>query len=514
MSDKSPQPKEDGAALHTGEAIALASIMVGGLILRLCVLGAHPHIEADGYFYLKIAEQFRAGGNPFHPLFHPFYPILIAGAEWFVRDPERAGRLVSAVTGTLTILPAAFLARRLFDSRIALGTAVLVAVHPLLVLASTYVLCEATYALLITTAAALVLRAMDDRSGRPLPFAGLLLGAAYLARPEGLLLAPVLFGWWLAAMWGQPLRRKAALAWAGLGLATTVLVALPYLVYLRTTSGMWTLSGKVAHNFALDSGLAAAPTRLGDLLAQTAGIAHRYARNLFVADKYTLPALFPPVLMLLLALGLFAVRPQAERDKRAIAFLFSLWLPTLVVPLFHIETRVFVPYLATGLILVARGACWFGARRTPEDGHPSGAVRREWPIWLVLGVVSLLVLPHAVRPLLVREPREEIYREAGTWIAAHAPDSRRIMDRKPYVAFYSGRAFEPIPPKGNVGEVLALARQRGVDLLVIDVELVQGDRPEVEPLTIPALAPRGLELVRAFDSPEGRPLLLYRLTSP
>ncbi|HYL80675.1 MAG TPA: glycosyltransferase family 39 protein, partial [Candidatus Acidoferrum sp.] len=161
MTDKRLQPEDGGADSHTGEAVVLASILGGGLILRLWVLGAHPHIEADGYYYLKIAEQIRSGGNPFHPLFHPFYPILVAGAEWFVRDAERAGRLVSAVTGTLTILPAAFLARRLFDSRVAVGTAVFVAVHPLLVLASTYVLCEATYALLITTAAALVLRAMD-----------------------------------------------------------------------------------------------------------------------------------------------------------------------------------------------------------------------------------------------------------------------------------------------------------------------------------------------------------------
>ncbi|HYL81105.1 MAG TPA: hypothetical protein VEU07_09865, partial [Candidatus Acidoferrum sp.] len=338
--------------------------------------------------------------------------------------------------------------------------------------------------------------------------------AAYLARPEGLLLAPVLFGWWLVAMWGQPLRRKAALAWAGLGLVATGLVALPYLVYLRTTTGIWTLSGKVAHNFALDSGMAAAPAHLGDLLAQTAGIAHRYARNLFVADKYTLPALFPPVLMLLLALGLFAARAQGGRDKRAIGFLCSLWLPTLVVPLFHIETRVFVPYLATGLILVARGACWLGARRASPGDQAACIGRRQWVTWLVLGVASLAVLPHAVRPLLVREPHEEIYREAGAWIAAHAPDARRIMDRKPYVAFYSGRDFEPIPPKGNVSEVIALAKQRRVDLLAIDVELVRGDRPDVEALTFPALAPRELELVRAFGSAGSPPLLLYRLSSP
>ncbi len=490
---------------------ALAAIVAGGFFLRLWILGAHPHIEADGYMYLKIAEAVRAGRSPFDPLFHPLYPLLIAGAQFGISDAERAARLVSVVAGTLIIMSAGSLASRLFGPRVALGAMLLSAVHPLLVLASTYVLSEATYSLLILTAAALTLRATDRGVGWLMGAVGLLLGGAYLVRPEGLLLIPVLFPWWL--MRSKAPKPTTRLGWAGVGAGAAGVVALPYLLYLHATLGVWTLTGKAQHNLALDSVVAGGKTDLWLLLLNLPDTLYRYGRNVFVVDKYVLPALFPAGVMVLLALGLFAARPQRE-ERRAVAFLLSLWLPTLVVPLFHIETRVFAPYLPAALVLAARGACWLGERVPATEGRPApprGSGRRTW---LVLAVVSALLLPHAVRPMLIREPRETLYREAAIWISKHVPQAKRIMDRKPYIAYYSGRAFEPIPPRGDVTTIVGLARQRGVDLLVIDVELVWGDRPDISQLTFPALAPPSLELIQTFRSPDTLALLLYRVRSP
>ena len=497
--------KGGNASARQGVAV-LGLLAAGALALRVWVLGSHPHIEADGYYYVTSALRLRAGEGVFHPLFHPLYPILIAWANSVVADPERAARLVSAVAGALTILPAWFLAGRLFGPRVAAGTALLVAVHPLLVLQSTSVQTEATYTLLVTTAAAATLAAMETQAGWALPLVGLALGAAYLCRPEGLLLLPVLLAWWLIATWPEASHRGTALLWAGGCAAVAGLTSLPYLRYLHATIGHWTLSGKVQHNLAMDSGVAAAPGR-GDivaLMAQAPEAAGRYARNIFVLDKYALPALLPAALMALLALGLLGARPQG-RERRAIAFLCSLWLPALVVPLFHIEARVFAPYLPAAMVLAARGAGEVGARfaRAPRQ--------EAWIRRAALGIVVLALLPHALRPLLTPEPRERIYRTAAAWLAAHVPEARRIMDRKPYVAYYSRRAFEPIPLHGDVAGVLAEARRRGVDLLVIDVALVREDRPGVEPLAHPALAPQELELLHAVPAPQGPPLLLYRL---
>ncbi|HEY7675624.1 MAG TPA: glycosyltransferase family 39 protein [Candidatus Methylomirabilis sp.] len=484
---------------------ALGLLAAGALALRVWVLGYHPHIEADGYYYVTSALRLRAGEGVFHPLFHPLYPILIAWANAVVADPERAARLVSAVAGALTVLPAWFLARSSFGPRVAAGTALLVAVHPLLLLQSTSVQTEATYTLLVTTAAAATLAATESRAGWALPLVGLALGAAYLCRPEGLLLLPVLIAWWLIATWPEAPRRGPALLWAG-GCATVAgLASLPYLRYLRATTGHWTLSGKVLHNLGQDSRMAVPPGGdLANLLAQAPEAAGRYARNIFVLDKYALPALLPAALMALLALGLLAVRPQG-RDRRAIAFLFSLGLPALVVPLFHIEARVFAPYLPAAMVLAARGAGELGAR------FARGPRQEVWIRRAALGIVALALLPHALRPLLTPEPRERIYRTAAAWLAAHVPEARRIMDRKPYVAYYSRRDFEPIPPRGDVAGVVAEARRRGVDLLVIDVALVREDRPGVESLAHPALAPPELELLHAVPAPQGPPLLLYRL---
>jgi hypothetical protein len=132
-------------------------------------------------------------------------------------------------------------------------------------------------------------------------------------------------------------------------------------------------------------------------------------------------------------------------------------------------------------------------------------------MWAVLAVVTVALLPHALRPILTPEPRGQVYRVAAAWIANHAPDVRRIMDRKPYVAYYTGRVFEPIPPRGGVEQAVAVARKQGVDLLVVDARLVREDRPGVERLTTPELAPPELVLLRRFDVAGEPPLLLYRL---
>src|SRR5207249_11661596 len=114
---------------------------------RLLVAEFLPLIDHDGVVYVAIARQFRATGSPFDPVFHPLYPLCIALAEPLVGDWETAGRWVSALFGALVILPAFALARAIVGCPAALLCAVLIAIHPRLVLNSASVLCEATYTL-------------------------------------------------------------------------------------------------------------------------------------------------------------------------------------------------------------------------------------------------------------------------------------------------------------------------------------------------------------------------------
>ncbi len=91
------QPPESPAGRRTGmEAGVLAALLLLAFVLRRWVAAAIPVIETDGVQYVRIAEQFRASGIPWDPLFHPLYSVAIALTTPLGADLEAAGRLVSA----------------------------------------------------------------------------------------------------------------------------------------------------------------------------------------------------------------------------------------------------------------------------------------------------------------------------------------------------------------------------------------------------------------------------------
>jgi hypothetical protein len=72
----------------------------------------------------------------------------------------------------------------LFDEKIGLGAAALVAVHPYLVNFSTTVFCETTYLTLLFVAVLTTMTAADRPAATTLAAAGLSYALAYLVRPE------------------------------------------------------------------------------------------------------------------------------------------------------------------------------------------------------------------------------------------------------------------------------------------------------------------------------------------
>ncbi|HKB24334.1 MAG TPA: glycosyltransferase family 39 protein, partial [Methylomirabilota bacterium] len=272
-------------------ALALAVV---ALALRLWVLRALPVIDADGVSYVTLARRLADGGSAFDPLFHPLYPAAFAVVAPLAGDWELAARLVSALAGALLVLAAWALTRALLGEDAARLAAILVAVHPALVRAGTAAMPEALYALLLVGGVWAAWRALGAGAEAWLVAAGFLFGLAYLARPEG---AAYLLGL-VAAVLLATLRdrRRRRLAWGGGAVLAWILVAAPYLVYLRGVQGRWTLSGKLAHNLSLVQGTAGAPSPLP----------WRVLENAYLFQKYALPELLPGVVAFLLVPGVVA----------------------------------------------------------------------------------------------------------------------------------------------------------------------------------------------------------------
>jgi 4-amino-4-deoxy-L-arabinose transferase-like glycosyltransferase len=458
--------------------------VIVALVLRLVVGHAIGVIETDGVRYIAIARQFQTTGSPFDPLFHPLYPMLLGLVQWVIRDWETAGRLLATAFGVALLLPAWALARDVMGRPVALLTAALLAVHPSLVRNSSSVLADSTYAFLLATGVWLGWSALAAAHRAWLPVAGVVLGLAYLVRPEATLyLAGLLVVALIVSVRDRAVLRW--LPWIGGGLTGFAVVAAPYLVYLRRSLGTWTLSGKVAHNLVLDLG---ASVGQNPLAHPTAVLAHTFV-NLLAFLKYSLPDLLPGVLILFFLPGvLWRAREEGWFGREGV--LLALMIPPFGTLAFHAEGRVFLGVLAFALPFVAAGmiatAGWIVGRPSPR-----------WSAVFAAGVL-LLALATALRPVLRPDPAEAVYRQAARMIAETESGDAVVLDRKPFVAYYSGRRHAPLGAEVTPADLQAAARRAGARVVVLDSRALE-DRPQLAPLVWSA-PPPGFDVVRDFEA--------------
>ncbi|MDJ0788333.1 MAG: glycosyltransferase family 39 protein [Myxococcota bacterium] len=200
----------------------------------------------DGPVFLAIAEFFREGrfadgfGHPFHPL----YPALVALASFVTPDLEAAAIAVSVLGGTAAVVALYAFVKRAFGPTEAWLAAAILAVHPMAVMHAGDVQSEGLYLAFFLGTAACGWRALQERSALHGLCAGLLAGAAYLTRPEGIGIALVFGGLiGLAVLRGAWTFRDGFRVVGALALGL-LLTAAPYVAWLSLQSGGPTLSGK------------------------------------------------------------------------------------------------------------------------------------------------------------------------------------------------------------------------------------------------------------------------------
>jgi hypothetical protein len=528
---------------------------VAALAVRAALAWRAPIVEVDGAYWLGLAAALERGDwrHGFNTAWPPFYPALVAltaaaaHALGWAREPgvlEACGRAVSVAAGTLVLLPLHALARRLLPPRAAGTVVVLAAFHPRLLQYSAAALSEASYTLLLVAGLALfVAGERAAESGRaaapPRAASGALFGLAFLTRPEALLLAAAL---WVFGL----LRRDPHRGWRRLRPAfalAALTVALPWLLFLHASLGHWSLGEKGEYNFwrafaaeyarelPAPAGLAervndsseialsetAARVRALEFTARQPGlVVGRTLRNLATIVTGSMPAALYWPLALLAALALLA--PRAGGFWPVAVTLGAM--PLLYAP-FSVDRRFLVPAVPLLLVVCAMGLAWVESRvsRATRDER---RVRRSVNAGLAL-VATLTVVYSFGRGARFEDAPEQ--RAAGEWLRRAWPelpaagpagasreretqDRPLVMARKPWVAFYSGGLIVAYP-NAPLDTVLALARRRNVDVLVVDQRSADTDRPQLAPLLDPARPPPGLAVIHREPGPP--PLLLYRL---
>lgn len=485
--------------------------------LRLCVLPLHKAIAFDQAHYLRMAAGMAQGDwlGSFHPYWTPGYPFVAALVSLIIRNFELAGRLANILVGSLTILPIMWFSRQIFGREKAMWPALFYVFFPPLLLQHTVPLAEPAYAFFgfmgmwlgwKTLARGKILLALP---------AGLMFGLSYLSKPEGAGYLVVFVGIAGCLLLFQLFRRmRPRGVWVILLVCAGFLIAaFPYLLYLRSEAGYWTLSakGQAMQQFQMtyftpesddvyedldpenttfgmdeifhdgtflkkDSERGArVPVRM-DLLIR------KYFTHLYRNLKYGMPAVLTFPVFILFALGLFGrawPRDGLPAGLYVLAFHIFYWF--ILLPMFVVHERYLTAMLPAAAIWIGQGGlllkAWFERMAGYADVLRPQASRVGIGL-TVLFAGGLSFIPETAKLIQNRsmsadewaDPVEE--KMAGEWIKAHHSGSPPIlMSRNKAVDFYAGNynakqgASFPLDPTERV---LAYARYKGVEYFVVN----------------------------------------------
>jgi hypothetical protein len=458
---------------------------VCGALVRLVAFLLHPPLNIDEARYLVAAHHLRHGAgyadwNGPEIDILPLHPALTAALGGDPGTLERRGRIVALLAGLVGLPVMALLAERRCGRSTALVAVTLFAFHPWLVRAAAIPQPETLYVLFV--ALALFLLAKEGLSSGRAVLAGVCFGTAYLARPEGFLVALLAAGVLLAT---EPPRARG-MARAVALLAALILVSAPYLVWLRHQVGSWTLTGKASEVFfigqAMDENGGEPPSAvsverlqeegrdgvLAYSMAHPGAVLHRIGRLLAILLLWMIPRGLGPLGVLGLC-ALAILRPAGAFGALPAA------LPALVLPLMalsHPEQRVVASTLPFLFIPAGAGLA------AVVDRLPAGEPRRRNLACLGFAVLLLVGwLPGAAR-FAVRGT--DLFFDGPKWAARVAlsreADVRRIATNNPVVAIHMAAPdilgppgnFRPLPFDLDCEDLARELLSRGATIAVLD----------------------------------------------
>lgn len=475
--------------------------------LRLYVMVATPVIGTDGYYFVKNAQCFQEGqfGEGLRFPFHPFYPMLIAIFNMAIGNLEMAGKLVSLVFGTLTVVPLYFFTRSIFNHRVAIFAAFFLTLNVMHVRHSADIMTESTYIFFFVSGVWLSWEMLRSGSRVLSVLAGLSSALAYYTRPEGLgiwlIAVPWLFliGFWERESSSRPLYTAL--------MFTQVIVALvlPYVLLIHEETGRWHITKKGSAQQIIGYEVAPEPSeertitvklRKSDTerLFEWKEKGNYPLIGLYIVEKFIKVCYFPFVPFLLL--GLFTVRQNSacsggtlrcafgyilnirmalfSRSPAGEFFVISIFLLYFAV-LFKLATS---SYYVSGrylLPLVALSAIWVGAglERTAQyisNVNLKGFKMSFDRVTIILFIfIMAFTFPKAIK---IKRQDEVMQKEAGYWLKHQKDKKSPVIIGLQKVAFYADGLYIPLP-RGDYDALVKAARENAVDYLFVYSETIE-----------------------------------------
>ncbi len=446
--------------------------------LRLYAVLMAKGIAYDSAGYGLMARDFLKGHfiKGLSSQLHPFYPFLISLVSPDTAHVEIAGRIISLVFGTLTLIPVYYFAREIVGQKGAIFSGLFYSFHPYLVTYSGMLLSEATYWGLLIFSIFFFWTGLKRGSGFRLILSGSLLAMAYLTRPEGIGYLSV-FLMWVFFYEGYKKRWFKKCYLVGSLILPFLVLTIPYLIHLHRETGQWVISRKaveVQRMFIEGDGaednnptrkkVEGVESREGDW--RIFGIGKNIIQYIPFTTYHYLRA-YHFTLWLLLLFGLIRLREKGRRDELFWASLVLFHLITLST-FTNSTIRYSVPLIPLSLFWAGAGAL-----EIQRFLHKIRISKPETWIFCLVMLVILIQLPQSLKP--ERKHREE-QRIVGIWLKENTPRDSIIMSNSPQEAFYAEREFimfpsevpQPGGPSESYQEIIRYAKTKGVRYILVN----------------------------------------------
>lgn len=480
-------------------------------IFKLVLLSQRSlYIDPDEGYYLLLARNLVQGnGYGFNGLpnimFPPFLPLAIASIYVFFHNLQLSLNIITALSGTFLGVIVYLIARKKISQLASFGCFLLALFsHELnaflpAALRYTHVLYRGSDILncfLVLASVYCMILLVEKDGYLPAALAGLTLALAYLTRPEGF----ILFVGFLCLLLLLKSFSLIILSWKRLTcfLLVFAALALPYVVYLRTVTGHWMLSGKISASqryraslleviqkenwqpfYSVHYSLNDSATEMNDLYfgyhresdevqdIASDPLAKRVGSNLrlfWIIPKTLVPFQLLPFFLLGLGSALYNLMKKRSRlDLVVLSLLpYSLVIEALSYPIprHHLFlVPVVILYTGQGALLLSS---WVSR---------NNEITRRKALFLIFAVLFVLVIyDHIIYSSknLLNVPMFKSVRKIEVSVARRLKEAqaRVIMSSHPSFAVWASADWQVLP-RAPLPAQLEFARNKRVDFAVL-----------------------------------------------
>lgn len=499
------------------ERIILFCILVVGLLVRIIKFPDSP-IVMDSVVYSRLGENLIEGsryvfGENYNMgvFFPPGYPLFIGIFNLIFNDLLFSAKFVSLISGVITIPVAYLIGKEFYDKETGLFACFVCAVYPLMILVSTDAYSDSLFFLFLFLTIYIFIVSLRKNNFVISVLFGVSVALSYLTRSEGvfLLLLPLLR---LSGSFNKELRLdKRYIRHLFIIFISFFLLSLPYLLFLKSYTGKFTISGKSNISILLGelSGdheyhkIVNAPDNLYDraaftlnedktelrgwnkkenfslreyLLKDPVNLIGRYIKNLLQEVRISIKLLFPIIIPLFLS---FLDRGFFRNRASIILIIFSLVF-LLLYPFFIIIEKQTL--LAILFLIFPASHGYRNSQLAIVDIVKYYGIEKNWISEFITKNIKLIIIAVLIMSSFIyirysrfqhfdpAHAKPEEHRWAGYFIKEKlnpAYEELNIMSKEPYVSFYSDSRFTMLP-YAPLEDVIQFARLYKVDYVVVD----------------------------------------------